>query len=681
MNSPRPCESRRTSGPAGCALTTGRASRLAAAWLALVWITIGLAAADPNSYRYPGDDLGATYRPEATTIKVWAPTAQSVRVLLYADARTAEAQPRAMSSSPDGIWSVRLEGDQEGRYYLLEVTHPDAKNGPPTVARVNDPYARGCSANSGRTLIYDPRKTDPPGWAEDRPVPLARNVDAIIYEAHVRDLTIHPSAGTAPERRGKYLGLVQPGSRTPTGAATGIDHLKELGITHVHLLPTFDYANGDETQSADRYTWYNWGYDPVLYNTPEGSYASDPDGTARQREFKQLVQVLHRQGIGVIFDAVYNHTAATGTNAVSVFDKVVPRYFYRFDAKGAYGNATGCGNELASERPMVRKFIVDSIRYWMTEYHIDGFRFDLMGIEDRETMLEVYRVVKQINPGALIYGEGWSMEQILPADRMMTQANVKGTGIAAFNDGIRDAIKGSIWNEEAGGFVQGALPETALAQLRLNLKGQSTDGGIEVVTPNETINYASAHDDHCLWDKLLLSTAGRAEPLRASMAQLAIGMVLTAQGVPFLHAGDEFLRSKNKVKNSYNSNDPQVNPIDWEGKVRHREVFEFVRGLIALRKAHPAFRMADRAMVDRSLTFLTGLPRTTIAYTLNDHANGDAWKDILVAYNGGAESQEILLPGEWTVVANDRRAGLESLEVRSNRLRVGAASLVIAHRE
>ncbi len=625
--------------------------------------------------------MGATYSPQATSLKLWAPTAKAVNIILFPGTTNSGSSLVPMSRDGDGIWAATLRGDQDGKYYLYEITHQEAGATKPMVYRVNDPYARGCSANSGRTLIYDPHKTDPDGWPADRFVPLKHNVDAVLYEVHLRDFSINKNSGTSGERRGKYLGLVQAGTRTPTGDLSGLDHLKELGVTHVHLLPTFDYANGDETESVDQYTWYNWGYDPVLYNTPEGSYATNPDGISRQKEFKHMVQLLHKNNIGVIFDAVYNHTAAVGSRPMSIFDKVVPRYYYRFDPKGRYANASGCGNEFASEKPMARKFILDSVRCWMTEYHIDGFRFDLMGILDRETMLEVYREARKINPNVIIYGEGWQMERVLPADRMMTQANVKGTGIAAFNDGIRDNIKGAVQRGEAPGFVQGAEPQGGHAQFLLNIKGQSTDGGIEVVSPNETINYVSAHDDHCLWDKLLLSTPDVPERFRINMDKLAVGIVLTAQGVPFLHAGDEFLRSKNRVSNSYNSNDPRVNPIDWSLKSSHREVFDFYRGMISLRKGHPAFRMTDRATVDRSLSFLPDMPPKVVAYVLQNHANGDAWEDILVVYNANRQAQDIAIPGNWIIVANDRKAGTEPLRSVTNRILVEACSLVVAHKE
>jgi pullulanase len=366
---------------------------------------------------------------------------------------------------------------------------------------------------------------------------------------------------------------------------------------------------------------------------------------------------------------------------MSIFDKVFPGYYYRVDRNGHYANATGCGNEFASEKPMARKFIVDSVRYWMTEYHIDGFRFDLMGIEDRETMLEVYREAKRINPNALMYGEGWDMERVLPRERMMTQVNVKGTGIAAFNDGIRDNIKGSPFREDAQGFVQGARPQGGPEQFLLNIKGQSTGGGVKVFSPNETINYDSAHDDHCLWDKLLLSAPDVSDELRINMDKLACGIVLTAQGIPFLHAGDELLRSKNRVKNSYNSNDARVNPIDWDLKSRNKAVFEFYKGMISLRRTHPAFRMWESSAVDKSLKFITDGPSRVVAYVLKNNANGDPWKSILVVYNGNPEPRELTVPGEWVVVANDKRAGINALGTMKNKIRVEPCSLIVAHGE
>jgi len=631
------------------------------------------------TYRYPQADLGAVYSRSATTIKLWAPTASNVSVEVFNGPASTSFSLMPMTCDPAGIWSATLPGDLAGKYYLYQVTLPESTDRPATVVEVNDPYARGSSANTGRTLIFDPLKTNPAGWDADRFVRLRNNADAILYEVHVRDFSIHPDSGSI--NRGKYLGLIEPGTKTREDEKSGLDHLVELGITHVHLLPVNDFAGGDERQPADKYTWYNWGYDPVLFNTPEGSYATDPDGTARQREFKKMVQSFHQHHIGVVMDVVFNHTASTGRQPFSIFDKIFPGYYYRQDAAGRYANGTGCGNEFASERPMARKFIVDCVKYWTTEYHVDGFRFDLMGILDRDTMLEVYREVKRINPNAIIYGEGWDMEQVLPAKMMMTQANVLRTGVATFNDGIRDNIKGDAGIASASGFVQGAGPQFGgMERFRLNIKGQSTgrgSAGIPVFSPNENINYASAHDDLCLWDKLQSSAAAVPENLRISMDQLAAGIVLTAQGVPFLHAGDEFLRSKNLVSNSYN--DLRVNPIDWSLKAKHKGVFNYYRGLILLRKTHPAFRLTDQAAVDQALDFSTNVPENLVAYVLRNHANGDAWKNILVLYNGSSQGRDLTVTGNWTIVADAHTAGIEPLQIRKNRVHIEPFSLVIAH--
>jgi pullulanase len=635
-----------------------------------------------NMYRYPKNDLGATYSSQATTTKLWAPTAIGVSVALFDDATSPSFSSIPMESHTNGIWSATINGNVAGKYYLYEITLP-GKTDQPVTYRVNDPYARGCSANTGRTLIYDPVGTNPKGWDQDQFVSLTNNTDAILYEAHIRDFSINANSGTSFSNRGKYMGMVEDRTKTPDGQKTGLNHLEELGITHVHLLPVSDYAGGDEKQKADEYTWYNWGYDPVLFNTPEGSYASDPNGTARQKEFKRMVQTFHRHHIGVVLDMVFNHTAATGSHSFSIFDKIFPQYYYRTDASGRYANGTGCGNEFASERPMARKFIVDSIRYWMTEYHVDGFRFDLMGILDRDTMLEVYRAAKKINPNAILYGEGWDMERLLPAKMMMTQANVKATGIAAFNDGIRDNIKGDVGNKSAPGFVQGAGPQYGgMERFRSNIKGQSTgrdSKSIAVFSPNETINYDSAHDDLCLWDKLQLSAADVPEKWRINMDKLAAGIVLTAQGVPFLHAGDEFLRSKNLVGNSYNDNDPRVNPINWTLKAKNNVIFNYYKGLILLRKAHPAFRITKKAGVDQALDFATNLPNNLVEYVIKDNANGDKWKNLLVIYNGSRESRNLNISGDWIIVANDQQAGTGGLQTTKDKIHVEPYSLIIAH--
>ncbi len=662
------------------------------AWLVFL-LTVGLVShavggsqspiPSDDNYRYAKDDLGAVYHPEATTLKVWAPTARKVELALFPDAYSQKVVFRAMTNDGKGIWSVTLPGNQAGHYYRYQVTQPAGGVEPAKVWQVNDPYAHGTSANSGRTLIYDPAQTNPAGWEDDQFVMLRHNTDAILYEVQVRDFSVHPESGIS--HRGQFLGLAEPGTRTPQGEATGLDHLVELGITHVHLLPVNDYAGGDEREQAGQYTWYDWGYDPVLFASLEGSYASNPEGTARQGEFKTMVQTLHQHHIGVVLDVVFNHTAQTGDGPFSIFDKLYPGYYYRTDATGRYANATGCGNELASERPMARKFIVDTIKYWLMEYHVDGFRFDLMGILDRETMLEVYRSAQQINPSVIIYGEGWDMERVLPREQMMTQVNVQGTGIAAFNDGIRDNIKGDAGNASARGFVQGGgVPYGGMSRLWLTIKGQSTGRGgdsIPVASPNETINYDSVHDDLCLWDKIQSSATDQPEAARIQMDKLAAGMVLTSLGVPFLHAGDEFLRTKQLVSNSYNNNDPRVNPINWSLKSSQRDVFNYYQGLILLRKTHPAFRMTDAAAVDQAVEFATQAPKNLVAYVIKNHANHDEWKNILVIFNGSQQPVQLPVSGEWQVVANAQRAGITTLQTVKGLVPCEAFSLVIAHNE
>ncbi len=654
--------------------------------LSLAWHACGGMATENHflsSYCYPDNDLGATWQPSRTCLKLWAPTALAVSVKWFSDPVTSRFSLLPMTSQSNGIWFLNIEGNQAGSYYLYQITLPGSISGSVRITEVNDPYAKGSSANSGRTLVFNPADTDPPGWVEDHFVGLRRNTDAILYEAHVRDFTINPQSGVNPEWRGRFLGFAQSGTVNSAGLATGLDHLVELGITHVHLLPVFDYAGGDERQGPGSYTWYDWGYDPVLYDNLEGSYSTQPNGTSRQAEFKKLIMALHRRGIGVVLDVVFNHTDAVGDAPFSIFDKIYPGYFYRTDAAGHPANASGCGNEFASERPMARKFILDSIQYWMREYHVDGFRFDLMGLLDKTTMKAVYQAAKAINPSAIIYGEGWSMEQVLPPDQMMTQSAVQGTGVAAFNDGIRDNIKGDAGNAPARGFIQGlAPPYGGMGMFYLNLKGQGTGrgpGAIPVFSPNETINYDSVHDDLCLWDKIAASAADQPESIREQMDKLAAGIILTAQGVPFLHAGDEFLRSKQGVANSYNNNDPDVNPIHWDLKTAHAGVFRFYRGLVAMRKAHPAFRMDQAAQVNACMEFVPGLGDHLVAYVLKDHANGDTWRNILVVYNGSGVKRQVAISGTWKVVADARDAGVDDLRTVFGPVSVEPFSLLVAH--
>lgn len=629
---------------------------------------------------YSGDDLGVAYTPQATTFKLWAPTAKSVTLQFFRAGEQASHDQLEMKKAEAGTWNAHVESNLHGIEYLYRIEHQDIDTGETHTVLVADPYTRACVANSGRSVIADLDRSDPTNWEEDNFVTLGHNTDAILYEVHLRDFTIHSSSGVSINKRGKYLGAAEPGTVNAEGLTTGIDHLSELGVTHVHLLPIQDYPFGDETQSAENYDWYDWGYGTTFFQTPEGSYSSNPHDLSRQKELKQLIQAFHNRTMGVILDVVFNHTAATGINHGSIFDRVTPYYFYRFNEDGSYCGSSGCGNDLATERPMVRKFIVDTIRFWMNEYHVDGFRFDLMGLIDRKTMSEIYREAKKINPSVLIYGEGWSMERNLPAEQMMTQANVSGTNIAAFNDGIRDTVKGPVWDPEAPGFVQTGTLRNGADDFIGNLKGQITANRIPVATPNETVQYISAHDDHCLWDKILLSTPEQSRDERERMDRLAIGIVLTSQGIPFLHAGDEFLRSKNGVKNSYNSNAPDVNPIKWGLKTENLSTYQYYRGLIELRKKHPAFRMTTKQDVDRHFQRIQTDQPAVYAYRLKDAANDDIWREIVVILNGSRNTSDLALPGTWKVVVNHEKAGTQTIETQNNRINTAPISITVAYR-
>ena len=606
---------------------------------------------------YAFDDLGATYTPAATVFKLWSPAAQAARVNLYASDDPAEAALKIETMREvDGAWTLRAERDLGGYYYTYQI-----KRDGRWLEEATDPYARTTGTNGRRAQLIDLDATDPPGWADDAPPPFAAPTDAVVYELHVRDLSLDPRSGIT--HRGKFLGLTERGTVTPQGDTTGLDHIVQLGVTHVHLLPSFDFMSVDESRPEDD-AQYNWGYDPQNYNVPEGSYATDAsDGAVRIREFKQLVQALHAAGLRVVMDVVYNHTGRTEN---SLFQLLTPDYFYRFRSDGSFSNASGCGNEIASERPMVRKYIRESLEYWVDEYHVDGFRFDLMGIHDIATMNEIARSLRARRPDLLLYGEGWTAgDSPLPDSLRALKANVPALdGIAAFSDDLRDALKGSVFNHEERGFVSGATGRAA--SVRFGIVGatrhpQVDYGAVNYSTapwapePGQCVVYVSCHDNHTLWDRLAISNATNSPAEREKMHRLALATVLTSQGVAFLHAGSEFCRSKNKVENSYNSGDG-VNAIRWNDKRTHALTHDYVRGLIALRRAHPAFRLGSTAAIARHLSFLDAGEDTGqfIAYRITD-APGDDWADILVLLNGAAAYRNYELPeGRWVPVVTDR---------------------------
>lgn len=593
------------------------------------------------SYTYMGDDLGYTYTPEATALRLWTPTASDVQVLLYDSELGGLTRQVAMQKSERGTWYARIEGNLDNWYYLYLLTIHGV-----TQTAV-DPYARAISVNGSRGMIVNLATTRPDGWDTDTHKTLAQPVDAVLYELHVRDFSIQQHSGMT--NKGRYLAFTERDTKGPDGVVTGVDSLLQLGVSHVQVLPVEEFASVDEN-APDQ---YNWGYDPRNYNVPEGAYATTPHGTARIKEFKQLVQSLHTSNLGVIMDVVYNHTYAT---LDSDFNKIVPRYYYRTDYAGNYTNGSGVGNEIATERPMVQKFVLDSLKYWLQEYHVDGFRFDLMALLGVETMKCVSEDLHALNPNVLLYGEPWTGGgSALPAGQLVTKGQQKGLGFGVFNDDMRNALVGGMFDAHNQGFPTGASGQ-------VNLIKASVMGSIDSFTaaPGETINYATSHDNYTLWDKIGLSNGGDPEYDRILMDQLVQAIVLTSQGVPFIQGGDEFLRTKGGNDNSYNAGDA-VNQFEWERKSQHMDVFNYYAGLIHLRNNHPAFRMASADDVRKHLTFLAS-PDNTVAFQLTGHANGDAWASIVVIYNPTKANVVVSLPeGSWTIVGTQGHVGETSL--------------------
>ncbi|MEC7986050.1 MAG: type I pullulanase [Myxococcota bacterium] len=602
--------------------------------------------------------LGLKYQPDASTFALWAPNAEAVRLHMYKDRLVQTVQ---LAKEENDIWSVRLVGNWVGHSYTFQIRH----NGIWMEERV-DPYARAVTVNGKRGAVLDAASVSPPNWTDDRPPPLAHKSEAIIYELHIRDLSMDPDAGI--EQAGLFLGLAEEGTRSPQGLSTGLDHIRELGVTHVHLLPIFDFRSVDE----NRRDQYNWGYDPQHYNVPEGSYSTEPQQPARRLlELKTMIQVLHKAGLRVVMDVVYNHT---GYTEESLFYQLAPGIYHRMRPDGTFSNGSGCGNEIASERPMVRKMIIDSLLYWVEEYHIDGFRFDLMGLHDLETMREIERVLLERDPTLLLYGEGWTGgESTLPeTDRALKHRIQELPGISAFSDDLRDAIKGNVFNHHDRGFASGqdGWKESlqfgivgAVSHPQIDMEKVRYSGTPWAGAPTQSIAYVSCHDNHTLFDKLEISVPDATPEERIQMHILAYTIVLTSQGIPFLHAGGEFLRSKGGEENSYRSPD-SVNRIRWAQKSTYQEVHDYYKALIALRKAHPAFRMKTAEQVQEHLEFLPSDSDRFFAYRLKEHANGDDWKEILIAFNGDSVAHSLSLPqGEWFLVADGKKVAVRRASV------------------
>ena len=645
-----------------------------------------------DQYAYSGNDLGATYSKASTTFKVWAPTASKVQIKRYTTGSDTESgasviETKDMTKQSQGVWSVTISGDLKNTYYTYLVTVDG------TTRETVDIYARSTGVNGMRGMVLDLDSTDPTGWENDKRVECENQTDAIIWEAHVRDFSSSSDSGMT--NKGKYLAFTETGTTVNGDGVhkTGIDYLEDLGITHVHLLPVYDYGSVDETKlSTDQ---FNWGYDPMNYNTPEGSYSTNPyDGSVRVKEFKQMVQALHKKNIGVVMDVVYNHTYAGSDDKNDWFNYTVPNYYYRQNAKGTFSNASGCGNETASDRAMYQKYMIDSLTYWATEYHLDGFRFDLMGIHDTDTMNAIRAALDKIDPDILIYGEPWTADATPCPKPTAVQGNMKlvSEEIAAFNDKVRDAIKGSCFNAADPGFIQGAGYEEALkGSIQANSTSMSGTGQWSK-QPSQTVTYTSAHDNYTLYDKLVKSCKGgsgygnRYDDLVA-MNKMAGGIILTSQGISFFQAGEEFARSKYGDENSYKSA-TSVNQLKWQNTITYSDIYEYYKGLIEIRKAYSPFR--DPTNTSNGTIYFSwtqsGFPSNVVAFTMYNKLNPSSeWNFVAVLHNANASEKTVTLrtydgvtlPSQWVILANGTKAGTTSLGTTGSTVTVPARSTMV----
>lgn len=627
---------------------------------------------------YSGDDLELTVDSSGTRFRLWSPKAQDVVVNLYDNGHTGvpyKTLPMTHDVST-GTWTASVPEKLYGKFYTFKVKH-DGK----WLSETPGVWAKAVGVNGKRAAIIDFSTTSPAGWHQDKGPEVRNFSDVIVYEMHHRDMSMHPSSGIA--NKGKFLALTEKGTTSPEGEKTGIDHLKELGVTHVHILPSYDYNSVDETNLQNN--TYNWGYDPQNYNAPEGSYSTNPSNpAARIREMKEMVKALHDAGIGVIMDVVYNHTAE---NDGSNFELTAPGYYHRHWDDGRYSDASGCGNETASDRRQMRDYIINSVKFWAKEYHIDGFRFDLMAIHDTETMNAVAAELKKINPSIFVYGEGWTAgDSPLAAERRALKENVSAMkDIAVFSDDLRDAVKGHYTDASDRGFATGkpGLEETvkigivaATAHPQVDYSKGNNSRFPYAESPEMIVNYVSCHDDLCLTDKLKKSMAGESEENMLNAAKLAQTIVFTSQGTPFMFAGEEVFRDKKGVHNSYKSPD-SINAIDWSNKARYRDLFDYYRNLARLRKEHPAFRMTSAEDIARHLVFDeidSSREPNLISYSLKDSANGDEWKEIKVVFNGASSSRVVnVKKGKWVIVAKDGKFTGQDAEDRFNGGRIGLA--------
>ena len=573
------------------------------------------------------------YTPEKTSFELWAPTAESAVVRLYNGDELAEVV--AMQRGDMGLWSAEVEGDKKGMYYAFQVS-VDGN----ILKETAGIFARALDVNGNRGAIIDMRDTDPEGWSEDKR-PAVDPTEIVIYEMHYRDMTAHESAGSS--NPGKYIAMAEHGTRSHEGLATGIDHLREMGVTHIHLLPTADFGSIDESRPTNQ---YNWGYEPKNYNAPEGTYSTNPaDPEARIRELKTLIKAMHDAGLCVVLDVVYNHTTTTENCG---FELTVPGYFYRMREDGSFADGSGCGNETASEKPMMRKYMVESLEYWVKEYHIDGFRFDLMAIHDIETMNLIRERLEALNPDILLYGEGWAASAPLYDESKLAfkRYTYQMPGIAAFSDDIRNALRGTL-DLSQGGFIHGV--EGNKEALKFGIVGGVEHPEVNhseaawCAEPRQHISYVTCHDDHNLRDRLEHLSPDASEEERIKMAKLAHFGVFTSQGVPFIFCGEEMYRSKRGEKNTYNMPD-EYNAIDWALKNQYGDLVEYCKGLIAMRKEHPAFSLGTAEAVREHLKFIECDNEAAVGFVLDNLEGIDSAKRIVVLMNGSREGVEFEIP-------------------------------------
>jgi pullulanase len=620
-------------------------------------------------YTYKGDDLGNVYSKSATKFRVWAPTAKAVNLVTYAkaDDLAASGTVTAMKADVNGTWIAELSGDKQGLIYNYRVTVDAATN------EAVDPYVRATTVNGARGVVVDLSKTNPTNWSKSKPAFSGNPTDAIIYELHVRDLSMDASSGIPAANKGKYLAFTDLNTSF-SGQKTGISAIKDLGVTHVELLPIFDYASVDENSPT-----FNWGYDPMNYNVPEGSYSSDPKNpTARITELKSAIQAMHKQKLRVNMDVVYNHVYTASNFSQEL---IIPGYWFRTDESGNLTNGSGCGNDVASERPMVRKFIVDSVKYWASEYNLDGFRFDLMGLMDIETINQVTAALKKIDSTIIVIGEGWDMGTLASELRANQKNIAKLNGVSHFNDQIRDGLKGSVFTPADPGWATGKL--TARSDVTAGIVGNteySFDMAAKWITqsPGQSVNYVESHDNLTLADKITSSVKGVSPAGIAQLSHFATSVAFLSQGVPFMQAGQEFLRSKNGDENSYKSSD-EVNSLKWSTKARNATTTRYYQGLITLRKAHPAFRMSTAAAVKANLKFIS-TTNDVVIYTLNGKAVKDSASLIVVIHNPNPGSTSVTLPnkGKWSVLVKGSVAGTKAIETLStNKVSVAGQTTMV----